>query len=146
MDYDTLYDFRETHTDYLELISQYSETELYKEIIHCMNLLFPEWNSNYGIGCISSEFVLTTIQNLEYIEDFTDINRREQLKTIYQELTISYKDSKLYYQSIIKDAIDQKFKNTFTDVVDLEELCDLEYNNRYNGFVEKEMTKVFYKF
>lgn len=75
-------DYQEKHRDYFLLINEYSGTELYKEIIHFMNLAFPEWTSNAGIGRWAAEFVLRAIQNIEYTEEkgYTPL---ETLKDMY---------------------------------------------------------------
>lgn len=42
-------------------MNEYSETELFNEIIHFMGISFPEWKTNRGIGFSTTEFILHCI-------------------------------------------------------------------------------------
>ncbi|WJS93877.1 hypothetical protein NYQ10_17465 [Flavobacterium johnsoniae] len=36
--------------EYYDLMNEHSETELFTEIIHFMDMSFPEWKTNRGLG------------------------------------------------------------------------------------------------
>ncbi|WP_272023610.1 hypothetical protein [Olleya namhaensis] len=48
-------------------MEEYSHLEIYKETIHFMDLAFPEWTTNKGVGFWAAEFILTSILNLEHL-------------------------------------------------------------------------------
>ncbi|WP_397364507.1 hypothetical protein [Olleya sp. R77988] len=146
MDYDSIYDYRETHSDFRELICEHQGTELYQEIIHYMNWLYPKWNSNLGIGYGASEFILTAIQNLEGISDFSSENRQTNLETLYEQLSFWYARTKEWYQSTLKENMYDKFKASFIDFEYLDDICDFEHDKLYSAFVKKEMSKIYYEF
>src|SRR5690606_18953598 len=90
-------DFLDQHSDYFILSGEHFGTELYKEIIHYMDIAFPEWTSHAGIGSWAAEFVLTGIQNLEYYGE-EEQTSAEMLRDIYVELAVDYKSFKESYQ------------------------------------------------
>lgn len=139
-------DHQEKNRDYIQLIEEYSNTEMYNEIIHFMNWFYPEWNSNYGIGEIAPEFILTAIQNLDFLGNFNEENTFENLKAVYLELADSYPKSKDWYQSNISERIYNKFNEAYPDESELDELSQTEYDELYNEFSKNEMNKILYKF
>lgn len=143
---DEYIDFTDKNCDYIDLLENYSRTEIYFEIVHFMNWFYPEWNSNYGIGEVSAEFILTAIQNLEFLENFNKKTTFKNLKAIYLELAHSYSESKAWYQSTISERIYNKFNKTYPDEFDLNELSEIEYEELYNEFSAKEMINTYYKF
>lgn len=136
----------EKNKDYNELLENHSHTELYFEMIHFMALAFPNWNSNYGIGEIAPEFILTSIQNLDFVEDFNEGNTFENLKAIYFELVDNYPKSKSWYQSHVSEKIYNKFNEAFPDESELDELSKTDYDKLYNEFSKNEMSKILYEF
>ena len=102
---------REEHEDYYTIMEEYSQTELFEEIIHFMDIAFPEWKSNKGIGFWAGEFVLTAILNNDHLEDRTVCTQREMLIDLYLELVSEYKNTKAQYEFIVFESIINKFEN-----------------------------------
>ncbi|WP_417443274.1 hypothetical protein [Joostella sp.] len=143
-------DFREEHHDYYILINEYTETELYKEINHFMNLAFPEWNSNAGIGSWAAEFVLTAIQNLEHTEE-KEYSQLETLKEMYVGLAEDYNSFKEKYQSIILDDILKQFNIEHGEFLDehghlSEKDFDTLYEELFNKFKSSYLSEKLYCF
>jgi hypothetical protein len=75
-----------------KLMAEHSGTELFKEIIHFMDISFPEWKTNRGIGFSAAEFILHCIEflsqcNLEKREDEFSC---ESMKTLYLSVAEDY--------------------------------------------------------
>ncbi|MCF8715528.1 hypothetical protein JM658_11895 [Joostella atrarenae] len=143
-------DYNEEHNDYFVLINEYSEAVLYKEIIHFMNIAFPEWNSNAGIGSWAAEFVLTAIQNLEYTEE-KEYTLLKTLKEMYVTLADDYNSFKEKYQFIILDDILKQFNIEYGEFLDEHENLsekDFEalYEELYATYRNKYFNVVTYSF
>lgn len=143
-------DYREKHHDYFLLINEYSGTELYKEIIHFMNLAFPEWTSNAGIGRWAAEFVLTAIQNLEYTEE-KEYTSLETLKDMYVGLAEDYHSAKKEYQLSVLDDILYDFDLKYGDYLDEnKDLPDNDFNalyqELYNNYKSEYLSRRTYSF
>jgi len=126
------------HQDYITLMREYSSNEIFEEIIHFMDLAFPEWTSNRGIGNWSAEFVLTNIQNLEFLYDEIENNSSEVLKNIYLSLVYDYKRTQVEYGLMLKSRIlnsfslkheELLFKNEHLPAIDFNVLYDELYSN-----------------
>tara|TARA_B110000208_G_scaffold170579_1_gene212271 strand:- start:89372 stop:89851 length:480 start_codon:yes stop_codon:yes gene_type:complete len=144
-------DNREQHQDYYTLIEEYYETELFKEIIHFMNIAFPEWKTNKGIGFWAGEFILNSILNNEYLTDVEEFSQRDLLITLYSELEIEYKKCKNQYTFVFNDSIMDEFNIECKILLDEKEhLNDLEYSIFYNQlfykFKSKKLLKITYDF
>ena len=144
-------DNREQHQDYYTLIEEYYETELFKEIIHFMNIAFPEWKTNKGIGFWAGEFILNSILNNEYLTDVEEFSQRDLLITLYAELEIEYKKCKNQYTFVFNDSILDEFNIECKILLDEKEhLNDLEYSIFYNQlfykFKSKKLLKITYDF
>lgn len=145
-----LLDYREKHHDYFLLINEYSGTELYREIVHFMNLAFPEWTYNAGIGRWAAEFVLTAIQNLEYTQE-KNYSSLETLKEIYVVLAEDYQSSKKEYQFAILDEILEGFDQEYGDYLDENEHLPKNdfnalYHELYNNYQSEFLRKRTYEF
>ena len=56
-------------------MNEYSETELFKEIIHFMDMSFPEWKTNRSLGFTSIDFIIHCI-------DFLTLCKRKKIMEI----------------------------------------------------------------
>lgn len=136
-------DLQEQHTDYIYLMEEYSQTEIFKEIIHFMDLAFPEWTSNKGVGTWSAEFVLNAIQNLEYLNEKTDYSSFEVLKDIYMSLVEDYNISKTKYSLVIKDYILSDFEIEYREFLEENEyLPEKDFNALYYEIYNNYKTKI----
>ena len=102
-------DNREMHMDYYTVMEQYNETELLYEILHFMDLAFPEWKSNKGIGTWAGEFVLSIIENNEYLDDREEYTFKEMLTNLYIELADRYSDMQVEYSFAFDDRLISQF-------------------------------------
>ncbi|MBW2961954.1 hypothetical protein [Mesonia aestuariivivens] len=141
---------RDLHEDYYTLMEEYTGTSIYKEIIHFMYLAFPNWTSNRGIGSMAAEFVLSNIENLEYLDEDA-INSKESLETIYLELVKRYHSFKKTFDFSDYTRLNNEFEQEYE-----EELQDIEHLNiedsekardeLYMKFEKEYLSKVTYNF
>ncbi|WPO78201.1 hypothetical protein [Flavobacterium sp. KACC 22761] len=134
--------------EYYDLMNEYSETELFKEIIHFMDMSFPEWKTNRGLGFTSFEFIrhcinFLTLCNLE--KNNGDLNLKF-LKTIYLSLAEDYERFKMEYQFIFSSFVLDKFTAEYEQEIEDEYFTDFRYNDLYDSFLKKELKKVIYDF
>ena len=139
-------DHQEKNRDYIQLIEEYSNTEIYKETIHFMNWFYPEWNSNYGIGQYAAEFILTTIENVKSSEVYNSDSTFLFLKELYSEIVDGYKECKKVCKFSLSERIYQNFIEKHNDESELNNLSELKYNQLYNEFSASEMKKTCYTF
>lgn len=134
--------------EYHELMENHSETELFKEIIHFMDISFPEWKTNKGLGFTSVEFIKYCIDFLS----LCNLGRNDQvlnlksLKTIYLSLAEDYERFRLEYQFIFSSFVLNKFTIEYEDEIEDEYLTDFRYNCLYEFFFNQELGKVVYDF
>ena len=133
---------------YYNLMDEYSGTELFNETMHFMDLSFPEWKTNRGIGFTSVEFISHCMAflsecNLEKREN--ELNR-ESLKTLYLSLAEDYARFKTEYQFIFSSLVLEKFHAEYEDELEDEYLTDFRYNDLYDTFLNQELVKVTYDF
>lgn len=128
---------------YFNLMNTHSETELFKEIIHFMNMSFPDWRTNRGIGFTAVEFVSHSIEFLSLcnLEKKDDELTRESFKTLYLSLAEDYDRFKNEYQSIFSSFVLEKFHIEYEDELEDEYLTDVRYNYLYDDFLNKELDK-----
>lgn len=141
----------EQHEDYIFLMGNYSHTEIYKEIIHFMDIAFPEWTSNNGIGFWAAEFVLSAIQNLEHLYGESNFSTFEVLKQLYLNLVDDYESFKSEFYFVIKDAIINNFEIEYNDLLDENEHLPENdfrafYDALYNPYKVKVLNKITYNF
>ena len=144
-------DYMDQHESYVGLMEEYSHTEIFKEIINFLNKKFPKWSSNHFLGSYAAEFIETTIQNLEYLQDRKEYTKLEMLTTIQEEITSRFIDTQYNYQSIFSEQLIINFESVFE-----EELADNRhlpyqeysdyYDNLFNSFEKKERDKIIYNF
>ena len=144
-------DYMDQHEPFVGLMEEYSQTEIFKEIINFLNKKFPKWSSNHFLGLWAAEFVETTIQNLEYLQDREEHTKLEMLTTIQEEITNRFDDTFINYQSIFSEQLMINFESTFKEELadnrhlPYQEYSDF-YNNLFNAFEKKERDKVMYNF
>lgn len=143
-------DFLDKHSDYFILKKQHFGTVRYKEIIHFMDIAFPEWTSNAGIGTWAAEFVLTGIQNLECIGE-EEQTSSEMLKDIYVELAEDYKSFKVFYQFHNHNTILDEFDKKYGEYLEGKEHLPTNdfnalYNELYKTFKSEYLRKRPYTF
>jgi hypothetical protein len=143
-----LSDNLEKHFSYYRVMNEYSGTELFKEIIHFMEMSFPEWKSNNGIGFCAPEFILNSIEFLtECIsEQRHEDLRLKSLKLLYVSVAEDYERFKIEYKSIFLSIVLVKFNEKFEEELEDEFLSDFRYNDLYDTFLKKELEKVAYNF
>lgn len=129
-------------------MEEHSETELFKEIIHFMDISFPEWKTNKGLGFTSLEFVwhcidFLTLCNLEKNDEVLNL---KSLKTVYLSLAEDYERFRIAYQSIFLAYALDKFTAEYEDEIEDEYLTDFRYNYLYDIFLNDELQKVNYNF
>lgn len=83
-------------------MEEYSGTELFREIIHFMDISFPEWKTNRGIGLSAAEFISYCIEFLSQctLDKRDDELNHESLKTIYLSVPEDYQRFQTEYQFI----------------------------------------------
>ncbi|OXB08408.1 hypothetical protein B0A81_08815 [Flavobacterium plurextorum] len=133
---------------YYKLMNEYSGTELFKETIHFMNMSFPEWKTNRGIGFSAAEFILHCMEFLNQCtmdkkdEDFN----LESLKTIYLSVAEDYQRFKTEYQFLFSSFALEKFTAEYENEIEDEYLTDFRYNNLFDTFLNQEIEKMTYDF
>lgn len=144
-------DFSDNINDSYEIIcEEYSGTELYIEIIHLMNLAFPEWRSHSGIGNGAPDFILENLEH--YQETLEHSSQRQWLITLYLGLADSYWEAKDFYNDSFKAACDEKvaamdldeFESEFGKQVD--QMSDEELNNCFKDFWLSKIDEIPYDF
>ena len=132
-------------------MEEYSHLEIYKETIHFMNIAFPEWTTNKGIGFWAAEFILTSILNLEHIYEEASYSSFDILKDLYTNLVVDYKSTTKQFTSAVIDAIIYNFEIEYDELLDENEHLSKEdykvfYNNLYNSFEKRHLNKITYIF
>ncbi len=144
-------DYMNQHESYIGLMEEYSQTEIFKEIISFLNKTYPKWSSNRFLGSYAAEFVETTIQTLEYLQNSEEITKLEMLKNIHEEIASRFNDTYFNYQSIFSEQLIINFESTFEEELSdnsnlpYQEYSDF-YDNLFNAFEKNEMDKVIYNF
>ena len=133
---------------YCELMNEYSGTELFKEIIHFMDMSFPEWKTNRGIGFSSAEFILHCMEFLSQCIMYKKDKKLnlESLKTLYLSVAEDYQRFKTEYQFIFSSFTIEKFTAEHANEIEDKYLTDLRYNDLYNTFLNMEFEKITYDF
>ena len=116
-----------------------------------MDIAFPEWTTNKGIGFWAAEFILTSILNLEHIYEEASYSSFDILKDLYTNLVVDYKSTTKQFTSAVIDAIIYNFEIEYDEVLDENEHLSKEdynffYNKLYNAYQEKYLNKVTYDF
>jgi|GEM_PF-3248066 len=139
------------HRDYFVLMEEYSSTELFKEMIHFMDLAFPEWTSNKGVGGWAAEFMLSNINELESFNEKENYSSLNMLKDCYLSLADDYEKTKIQYSHIMNELLIAEFNNKFeTELIEKSSLLTKEYDEFYDllfkDFQEKSLNKITYNF
>lgn len=142
---------REDHKDYYTLMEEYKGTELFYETLHFMDLAFPEWKSNKGIGTWAGEFVLLIIENNEYLDDREEYTFKEMLTNLYIDLADRYSDMQVEYRFAFDDRIISQFNNDKEfELNEKEHLPFKEYSVFYDmlflEYKNEKLEKVTYNF
>jgi len=129
-------------------MDEYSETELFKEIIHFMEISFPEWKTNREVGFSAAEFILHSIEflsqcNLEKPDN--ELNHKS-LKTLYLSVAEDYQRFKTEYQFIFSSFTLGKFTTEYENEIEDKYLTDFRYNDLYESFFKQELEKITYDF
>lgn len=132
-------------------MEEYSNTELFKEIIHFIDIKYPEWKTNNGIGFWAGEFVCTVILNNEYLQDRDEYSFREMCETLYKELDVHYNKTKSSFDFIYKDVLFRDFEIKYDEELEENEhLSEAEYSvfydNLYADFKKEHLKIVTYNF
>lgn len=134
-------DYQNKHEDYILLQNEYFDTEIFKEIVHFMDMAFPEWKSNKGIGFYAPEFVLTTIQNCDYLIEAETLN----LNLLYAELVLEYPKSKASYELSFEEYFDNYFFAKLEDD-SFEATSHQQQEEVYRNYFERVITYIPYDF
>lgn len=142
---------REAHEDYYSVMEEYFNTELFQEIIHFMDIKYPNWKTNGGIGFWAAEFVNSAIQNNEYFLDRDEFSFKEMLVNLYEELDYDYERMKSNFDMVYNNVLFMDFENHYED--ELEEnnhLSEVDYtlfyNNLYATFKKEHLKIITYNF
>lgn len=133
---------------YKTLMEEHSDTELFKELIHFMDISFPEWKMNRGLGTTATEFICDSIDFLSQcnLEKRDDQLNKQSLTQIYLSVTEDYERYKMQYQSLFFEKSLEKFEIEFEQELEDEYLTDFRYNDLYDTFFNQELKKVTYDF
>ena len=133
---------------YKTLMEEHSDTELFKELIHFMEIAFPEWKTNKGLGTTATEFISDSINFLSQcnLEKRDDQLNKQSLTQIYLSLAEDYERYKIQYQSIFFENTLEKFATEFEEELEDEFLTDFRYNDLYDNFFNQELMKVVHDF
>lgn len=133
---------------YKTLMEEHSDTELFKELIHFMDISFPEWKTNKGLGTTATEFISDSINFLSQcnLEKRDDQLNKQSLTQIYLSLAEDYERYKIQYQSIFFENTLEKFATEFEEELEDEFLTDFRYNDLYDNFFNQELMKVVHDF
>lgn len=153
---------RENHESYYAIMEEYLGNSIFIESFRFMNDRYPEWNSNKGIGYWAGEFMLNSIQNLEYItpEEEIDLTSssvlldEKQITLIHEELINSYERSKKEYYFWFNEKIATMFENQIEENIEneiipedyLDTISIEEYNKVYDDFRDKLLSIITYDF
>lgn len=145
------HDHLDQHQDYITLMEEYSHLEIYKETIHFMDIAFPNWTTNRGIGFWAAEFVLTSIQNLEHLYNETNSSSFETLKELYLNLVDDYENSKSQFSFAISNKILKDFELEYNVLLDENEQLPKNdfnalYDDIFNSYKIKTLNKITYNF
>lgn len=134
--------------EYYNLMNEHSESELFKEIIHFMDISFPEWKTNRGIGFSAVEFIIHSIDFLKHcnLEKRDNALNRESLETLYLSVAEDYDRFKKEYQFIFSSFALEKFHTELEDELEDPHLTDYRYNDLYEKFFNQELGKISYAF
>ena len=145
IDVEEIITFYDEHESYITLKCEYAENEVFKEVIHFMDLRFSAWKTNKGVGYYAAEFVLNVIENTDYIT--TPMNRKG-LEALYSELVTEYPKWKRNYKSSFLDNFDNLFFSTLKDdSEDYEDsMSDIEIDKAYNEHYHKALELETYNF
>jgi hypothetical protein len=129
-------------------MDEYSGTELFREIIYFMDISFPEWKTNRGVGFSAAEFILHCIEFLSQcnLDKRADELSRESLKTMYLSVAEDYQKFKTEYQFIFSAFALEKFTAEYEEEINDDHLTDFNYINLYETFLTHEIGKVTYDF
>ena len=144
-------DYMNQHESYINLLEEYSQTEIFKEIISFLNKTYPKWSSNHFLGAYAAEFVETIIQTLEYLQVREEHTKLEMLKNIHEEITSRFNDTYFNYQSIFSEQLIINFESAFEEELsDNSHLPYQEYSDFYDklfdAFEKNEKDKIIYNF
>ena len=140
-------EYYEAHRDYFVLMEEYFHLEIYKEIIQFMNLAFPEWKSNRGIGAWAAEFILTNIQSLDYFDEIENYTSLDKLKDCYLSLSEEYTKTKPQYKLVIEQLVLKSYQNENEELLmDDDSLSNSELDSLFMSFREKYLNKIIYNF
>lgn len=133
---------------YYKLMNEYSGTELFQETIHFMNISFPEWKTNQGIGFSAAEFILHCMEFLSQctMDKKDEEFNLESLKTLYQSVAEDYLRFKIEYQFIFSAFALDKFITEYENEIEDEFLTAFRYNGLFDAFLKQEFEKVTYDF
>jgi hypothetical protein len=142
MTYNDLYT-EENSNDFMILQTEYINTELYKEIIAFMNVAFPLWNTFEGIGNCAPQFILSTLQNLDYIDELND----KTLTLIYEDISSSYIETLKFHQIDKNSRYLNMFSSfCFNNDLDTDEWSDYEYELKFQKYKKHLMSCITYAF
>lgn len=118
--------------DYKLIQNEYASTTIYTEVVHFLQLAYPEWNCNKGLGAGAPEFVLQLIN--EHEETFYTKPQREALVSLYLDASDSYELSQKHFFSDLMSRLETEFF-----MMDEEDFASL-YNKEINEISQKEYT------
>ncbi len=150
-DIENCHEYFDSHRDYITLMEEYSNTVLFKEMILFMDLAFPEWTTNRGIGGWAAEFIQSNIDSLDYFKEKVNLSTLDMLKDCYLSLADDYEKTKAQYSHIVNELLITEFNTKFeTELIEKSNLAVKEYDEFYDllfkDFQEKFLNKIAYRF
>ena len=91
----------ELNEDYEFIRQSYAGSELLDEMIHCLNWLHPNWNTNRALGTGAAEFILSIIYMVE--DSYHEDKQGVWLELMYACVGDAYPNAEAFYSSNFSD-------------------------------------------
>ena len=141
------------HEDYILLMEEYSNTELFKETILFLDIAFSEWKTNKGVGSFAAEFVLNIMNENGYLEFESSFNK-DKFKNLYEDIVFTYGIYKEGFDfqllAIINKKVDIIYEEEFENLERDAKISPEDYLAYYKAakekFMETFMDEIMYDF
>ena len=129
--------------DYCNLMQQYCDKEIFNECIHFLDLAFPKWKTNEGLGYRAAEFLLHIIEHSESM--LNGKFKKEDLTVLYLEINDTYPQFFRNFQTDFELYALDKFNLIYCDFDDVE-TSEKDYEVQLNQFTAAIKKSVHYNF
>jgi hypothetical protein len=116
-----------------------------------MDIKYPNWKTNNGIGFWAADFVYSVIQNDEYLLDRNEYSFKNMLENLYQELVYDYERMKSNFDMVYQNVLLNDFENHYEEELEENDHLSEEdyssfYNNLFSQFKNEHVKNVTYNF